>query len=103
MDTAASALGGLDVVVNVAGVQRSASVEETDEDSWDVHFQVNTKSCYLTTRYALPYLRQSGGGSIASVASIAGINGMAGLSAYSASKGAIVALTHSLAGHGTGG
>lgn len=97
MDTAAQTLGGLDIVVNVAGIQRSASVEETDEHTWDAHFHVNTKSCYLTTRYALPHLRRCGGGAITSVASIAGIKGMAGLSAYSASKGAIVALTRSLA------
>lgn len=96
-DTAVQSLGGIDAVINVAGIQRSASIEETDEPSWDAHFNVNAKSCFAAAKFAVPHLRRAGGGSFVSVASIAGIKGMAGLGAYSASKGAIVALTRSLA------
>jgi dihydroanticapsin dehydrogenase len=90
-------MGGIDVVINVAGVQRSAPIAETDDDNWERHMAVNAKSCYLAAKYAVPEMRQAGGGSFVSVASVAAVKGMAGLAAYSASKGAIISMTRSLA------
>jgi dihydroanticapsin dehydrogenase len=97
IERAVEFMGGIDVVINVAGVQRAAPVTETEPDSWDRQFAVNAKSCYLTAKYAVPEMIKAGGGSFVSVASVAAVKGMGGLSAYSASKGAIISLTRSLA------
>jgi dihydroanticapsin dehydrogenase len=97
IETAARAMGGIDTVVNVAGLQRSAAVEETVDDSWEQHFAVNAKSCFLTAKYAVPHLRRGAGASYLTVASIAALKGIAGLTAYSASKGAVVSFTRALA------
>ncbi|GJF03138.1 short-chain dehydrogenase [Pseudonocardia sp. D17] len=96
-EAAARLLGGIDVVVNVAGLQRSGSVTDTNIDSWEQHVAVNARSCFLTAKYTVPHLRRSNGASFVTVASIAALKGIAGLTAYSASKGAVVAFTRTLA------
>jgi NAD(P)-dependent dehydrogenase (short-subunit alcohol dehydrogenase family) len=90
-------VGGIDVIVNNAGVQRSGSITDFSEAEWDLLMDVNPKSCYLTAKYGVPKLRTSGGGVIVNVASLAGLKGGAGMTAYSASKGAIVAFSKALA------
>ncbi len=97
MHRAAEEFGRVDVVVNNAGVQVAGAVTELSESDWDRTFAVNVRGCFLTTRAAVPRLREAGGGAIVNVASIAGIKGGAGMSAYAASKGAVIALTTSLA------
>jgi NAD(P)-dependent dehydrogenase (short-subunit alcohol dehydrogenase family) len=97
MATAADAMGGIDVLVNNAGVQGSGGVSEFEESEWDSLMQVNPKSCFLGAKYGVPYLRARGGGSIVNMASIAGLKGGPGMTAYSASKGAVVAFTRALA------
>jgi NAD(P)-dependent dehydrogenase (short-subunit alcohol dehydrogenase family) len=93
----AEALGGLDVVFNNAGAQRSGPVTEFDQDQWDLLMAVNPRSCFFGVKHAVPVLREAGGGSIINMASLAAVKGGAGLTAYSASKGAIVAFTKALA------
>jgi NAD(P)-dependent dehydrogenase (short-subunit alcohol dehydrogenase family) len=97
MDRAAETLGGIDVILNDAGVQYSGRVEEFPEDNWDVLMAVNPKSCFLAAKYGVPHLRASGGGVIVNMASLAGVKGGPGMTAYSASKGAIVAFSKALA------
>jgi len=97
VERAAGVMGGLDIVINVAGIQRSAAVEETEASSWDQQFAVNVRSVFLMAKYAVPQLRAAGGGAFVSVASIAALKGISGLTAYSASKGAIVSFTRTLA------
>jgi NAD(P)-dependent dehydrogenase (short-subunit alcohol dehydrogenase family) len=94
---AVGALGGLDAVVNIAGLQRSSPITEVDEEEWDSQIAVNAKSIYLTSKYAVPHLRESGGGAIVTTASMAAVKGISGLTAYSASKGAVAAFTRALA------
>ena len=94
---AADAMGGIDIIVNNAGVQRSGAVTEFEESDWDDLMRVNPKSCFLGAKYGVPHLRRRGGGSIINTASIAGLKGGPGMTAYSASKGAIVAFTKALA------
>lgn len=96
-ETAAGALGGIDVVVNVAGLQRSAAVDETPAEQWDHHLAVNARSCFFTAKHMVPHLRRSSGGSFVTVASIAALKGIPGLTAYAASKGAVVSFTRALA------
>ena len=93
---AIEALGGLDVLVNSAGVFTKTPMAETNEDLWDSLIDINVKGTYFCSRAALSALDKSGG-SIVNVASEAGLNGYAGSTAYCASKGAVVNLTRSMA------
>lgn len=88
--------GGLDIIVNNAGVQRSARIEEYNDADFDLMMSVNPRSCYLAAKHGAPLLRERGGGAIVNVSSLAAINGGPGQSGYAASKGAIVALSRSL-------
>ncbi len=97
METAAEQMGGIDVIVNNAGAQRSGAITDFEESEWDLLMRVNPKSCFLGAKYGVPYLRERGGGSIVNISSLAGLKGGPGMSAYSASKGAIIAFTRALA------
>jgi 3-oxoacyl-[acyl-carrier protein] reductase len=93
-----AAFGGLDIVVNCAGVPQSfTSIEELTVEQWDVMMNVNAKSIFLTAKYAVPFMKQQKSGSIINIASIAGIRARPGLHAYCASKGAAIMLTKALA------
>lgn len=95
---AVAELGGLDVILNNAGIQRSGVVEEFSFEDWNATMRINAGSCFLFAKYGLPHLKAAGGGAIVNTASIAGTHGgPPSLSAYSASKGAIVAFTKVLA------
>lgn len=97
IETAAASLAGLDGLVNVAGVQRSGQVVDFDVETWDEQMAVNVRSCFLTTKFAIPHLAKSTQASIVSTASLAAYKGVAGAVGYCASKGAITSFTHSLA------
>ena len=95
---AVAELGGLDVILNNAGIQRSGVVEEFSFDDWNATMRINAGSCFLFAKYGVPHLKAAGGGAIVNTASIAGTHGgPPSLSGYSASKGAIVAFTKVLA------
>jgi dihydroanticapsin dehydrogenase len=97
MESAAEQMGGIDVIVNNAGAQRSGAITDFEESEWDLLMRVNPKSCFLGAKYGVPHLRERGGGSIVNVASLAGLKGGPGMTAYSASKGAIIAFSKALA------
>jgi NAD(P)-dependent dehydrogenase (short-subunit alcohol dehydrogenase family) len=95
---AAERMGGVDVIINNAGVQRSSPITEMAESDWDLHMAVNAKSCFLAAKYGVPLLRAAGSApAIVNMASVGGFKAPAGLTGYSASKGAIVAFTRTLA------
>jgi NAD(P)-dependent dehydrogenase (short-subunit alcohol dehydrogenase family) len=94
--TAVERLGGLDVLVNSAGVFAERRIEDTDEAFWDQTIDINLKGPFFCARAALPALRQSRG-NIVTVASDAGLFGTAEITAYCASKGGVVNLTRALA------
>jgi len=89
-------LGGLDILVNSAGVGKDAPIEDCDESLWDEVLNVNLKGTFFCCRAALAALR-SAGGCIVNVASDAGLMGNPGSSVYCASKGGIVNLTRAMA------
>lgn len=89
-------LGGLDVLVNSAGVAYGRSIESGDEAVWDATIDINLKGTYFCIRAALPVLR-SAKGNIINIASDAGLMGSAGLVVYCASKGGVVNMTRAMA------
>jgi NAD(P)-dependent dehydrogenase (short-subunit alcohol dehydrogenase family) len=89
--------GGVDVLVNSAGVQRYGTVVETEEDVWDEVLGVNLKGIYLASKYAIPEMRKRGGGAIVNLSSVQAFASQKGVAAYTASKGAINALTRAMA------
>ncbi len=98
VERAAAELGGLHVVVSAAAMlDASASVTELDLAAWNRVFAVNVGGAYLVSRWAIPHLASSGGGSIILVASQLGTVGTPGRVAYCASKGALVTMAKAMA------
>jgi NAD(P)-dependent dehydrogenase (short-subunit alcohol dehydrogenase family) len=97
MDLAIETYGGVDVLVNSAGVQRYGTVVETEEEVWDEVLDVNLKGIYLASRYAIPEMRKRGGGAIVNLSSVQAFASQRGVAAYTASKGGINALTRAMA------
>lgn len=91
---------GLDVLYNNAGImmEEDGSVIDTDEKVWDRTLGVNVKGIYLCCKYGIPEMLKGGGGSVINIASFVALLGCSvPQDAYTASKGAIIALTKSLA------
>ena len=97
VQAAVDAFGGLDVLVNNAGVVDSGAIDDYSEARWDRLFAVNVKGVFLMSRSAVPALRASADAAIVNVASIAGKRGAARMSAYCGSKFAVVGITQALA------
>jgi NAD(P)-dependent dehydrogenase (short-subunit alcohol dehydrogenase family) len=90
-------LGGLDVVVNNAGVTIVGPAHELPEEEWDRGLAINLKSVYLVSRAAWPIFKRRGAGCIISTSSIAGLWGTPNNAAYGASKAAVIMLTKCMA------
>jgi NAD(P)-dependent dehydrogenase (short-subunit alcohol dehydrogenase family) len=97
MDSLVKSHGGLDVLINNAGISPQATAEETTPEFWDEVMAINLRGSFLGCQKAIPLMRKRGGGAIVNVASINGIRGNRRLVAYAATKGAIVSMTMSLA------
>ena len=89
--------GGIDVLVNCAGISPTGTAEETTQKLWDDVMAINLRGSFLGCKKAIPSMRNRGGGAIVNVSSINGIRGNHRLVAYAATKGAIVSMTMSLA------
>jgi len=85
--------GGLDILINNAGILSTKGIEDTSEEEWDSVVNINQKGVWLGMRTAVPAMRKRGGGSIVNISSIYGMIGSSGSAAYHGSKGAVRILT----------
>lgn len=96
--TAISSYGGLNVLVNNAGILIRKSIEDTTVEDWDRIMSINAKGVFLGTKAAIPALREAGGGSIINISSTAGlVSSSSGSASYTATKGAVRLFTKSTA------
>jgi 3-oxoacyl-[acyl-carrier protein] reductase len=89
--------GGIDFLVNNAGITRDNIVLRLKEEDWDAVLAINLKGAFLCTRHAARYMLKARSGAIVNIASIIGIMGNAGQANYSASKAGMIGLTKSSA------
>ncbi len=89
--------GGLDVVINNAGITKDALLIRQSEEEWDSVMRTNLKGCFNIIKTMAPLMVKSGGGHIINISSRSGIKGKAGQAAYSASKSALLGLTYTSA------
>jgi len=89
--------GKLDILVNNAGIVRIGSVTEAAEEDWDVVLDVNLKSVFLCSKFAVPEMIRGGGGAIINIASVGGIVGPMEMAAYGSAKAGVINLTRQIA------
>ncbi|SNS66765.1 3-oxoacyl-[acyl-carrier-protein] reductase [Belliella buryatensis] len=92
-----SEFGGLDILINNAGITRDNLLMRMTEDAWDEVINVNLKSCFNTVKAATRTMMKAKAGSIINITSVVGIKGNAGQANYAASKSGIVGFTKSVA------
>lgn len=94
----ASALGGLDVLVNNAGIAEPERALDLSEAQWDAHLDINLKGCFFAAQAAARIMaKQEGGGAIVNIASILGERVAASVAPYAAAKAGLIQLTKALA------
>ena len=97
VEGAAARMGGLDVVVNNAGIGAAGTVADNDDDEWRRVFDVNVYGMMRVARAALPHLRRSDCAAIVNTSSVAATAGLPQRALYSATKGAVYSLTLAMA------
>ena len=90
---AAAQLGGIDVLVNCAGLSQSGSFTDVTPEQWDRIFAVNAKAPFFLCQEALPYLKKSSKPTVINIASVVGFKGYINQSVYSSSKHALTGFT----------
>ena len=97
VDETREQFGPINVLFNNLGINLSATVCETELAQWEQVFAVNVRAMFLMCKYVLPIMMEQRCGSIINTASAGGAAALKGLAAYSASKGAVIAMTRSIA------
>ena len=98
LDATIAQVGRLDILVNDAGISGSAEEDLLDSAAWQRIMAVNATGTFLGMKYAIPVMKEAGGGAIVNLSSISGVTGQQGLHvAYNASKGAVRTLTKAAA------
>lgn len=101
IQTVALAFGGIDIIVNSAGILGTSSIEDMQRNGeWNRVLDVDLSGTFFASQYALPYLKQSSAGRIINIASVTGRNGgFEGSMSYAAAKGGVIAITRGMARH----
>lgn len=89
--------GGLDVLVNCAGIDHNKTIVDTAEDEWDRVLAVNLKSVFLVSKHCVPLMRRRHGGTIVNISSELGVRAVQNAAAYSVSKAGVIHLTRTMA------
>ncbi|PQJ33300.1 short-chain dehydrogenase [Salinibacter sp. 10B] len=97
VDDVVDTYGGLDVLINNAGIAHIGTVEETTEEELDRVYEVNVKGVYNCLKAGVEVMKGDGGGAIVNIASVASHVGIPDRFAYSMSKGAVLTMTYSVA------
>ena len=95
--TAVTRFGGVDILVNCAGVIRRKNVVELGEKDWDLSIDVTLKGTFLVSRHLIPFMARAGGGSIVNIGSGWGIKGGPKAVSYCAAKGGVINMTRAMA------
>ena len=93
IETAAVSFGGIHILVNCAGIQHTAPIEEFPPDRWAAIIAINLSSSFYTIHHAVPHMRRSGWGRIINIASVHGLVASANKAAYVSAKHGLVGLT----------
>lgn len=94
--TLAADLGGVDILINNAGIGDFGSIAEMPSETWEQVIKTNLFGVYYAAKAVYPFLKERGEGDIVNVASTAGLKGGPNMSAYAASKAAVVSLSQSM-------
>ena len=97
VDACLQHFGRIDVLVNCAGIGSTQTVVDTPEDLWERVFAVNVRGTFLCCKAIVSHMIEAGGGTIINIASVAGLVAVSRRFAYGATKGAVVALSKSIA------
>ncbi len=103
VQAAVGAFGTVDVLVNNIGLAALGTVVDTTEEAWDRAMDINLRTAFLASKYAVPVMADKGAGAVVNISSISALRGD-GTLAYSAAKGALIAMTVDMAySHGRQG
>ncbi len=94
---AVAALGGLEILVNNAGIETTGSVTTATDEDWERQIAVNLNGVFRMSRFAIPEIIKCGGGSVVNMSSVGGLVAVKEFSAYGASKAGVIQLTKSMA------
>lgn len=97
VESVVSKFGAVDALVNNAGIRRDALMYNMQPDQWQEVIDTNLNGAWSLTKVVLPVMLQQRGGAIVNVTSLSGMHGVVGQTNYSAAKGALIAMTRSLA------
>ncbi|UWX58888.1 3-ketoacyl-ACP reductase [Chryseobacterium oranimense] len=96
IESLAEQLGGIDILINNAGIGDFGAIEEMPSETWEQVIKTNLFGVYYAAKAAYPFMKAKGEGDIVNVASTAGLKGGPNMSAYAASKAAVVSLSQSM-------
>lgn len=96
IESIAEQLGGIDILINNAGIGDFGSIEDMSSEAWEQVIKTNLFGVYYAAKAVYPFLKEKGEGDIVNVASTAGLKGGPNMSAYAASKAAVVSLSQSM-------